>query len=39
MDLEVAGDNRKMQLSKLEECREKAYQNSKIYKKECKKMA
>ena len=32
MDLEAAGEKRKMQLSKLEECREKAYQNAKIYK-------
>jgi hypothetical protein len=32
MDLEAAGEKRKMQLSKLEEWREKAYHNSKIYK-------
>jgi len=32
MDLDVAGDHRKMQLSVLEEWREKAYHNSKIYK-------
>jgi len=32
MDLEAAGDKRKMQLSKLEEWREKAYHNAKIYK-------
>jgi len=32
MDLEVAGDKRKIQLSKLEEWREKAYHNAKIYK-------
>jgi hypothetical protein len=32
MDLEVAGDHRRMQLSELEEWREKAYHNSKIYK-------
>jgi len=32
MDLEAAGDKRKMQLSKLEEWREKAYHNTKIYK-------
>jgi len=32
MDLEAAGDNRKMQLSELEEWREKAYHNAKIFK-------
>ena len=32
MDLDVAGDHRGMQLSELEEWREKAYHNSKIYK-------
>jgi len=32
MDLEAAGDKRKMQLSKLEEWREKEYHNAKIYK-------
>jgi len=32
MDLEAAGDKRKMQLSELEEWREKAYHNAKIYK-------
>jgi len=32
MDLEAAGERRKMQLSELEEWREKAYRNSKIYK-------
>jgi len=32
MDLDVIGDHRRMQLSKLEEWREKAYHNSKIYK-------
>jgi len=32
MDLDVAGDHRRMQLSELEEWREKAYLNSKIYK-------
>jgi hypothetical protein len=32
MDLDVAGIRRKMQLSKLDEWREKAYHNSKIYK-------
>ena len=32
MDLEFAGDKRKMQLSELEEWREKSYHNSKIYK-------
>jgi len=32
MDLDVAGDHRRMQLSELEEWREKAYHNSKIYK-------
>jgi hypothetical protein len=32
MDLHLAGKNRQMQLSKLEEWREKAYHNSKIYK-------
>jgi hypothetical protein len=32
MDLDVVGLKRKMQLSKLDEWREKAYHNSKIYK-------
>ena len=32
MDLDVAGDHRRMQLSELEEWREKAYHNSKIFK-------
>jgi hypothetical protein len=32
MDLDVAGLKRKMQLSELDEWREKAYHNSKIYK-------
>jgi hypothetical protein len=32
MDLHLAGKNRQMQLSELEEWREKAYHNSKIYK-------
>jgi hypothetical protein len=32
MDLEAVGIKRKMQLSKLDEWREKAYHNSKIYK-------
>jgi len=32
MDLDVAGDQRRMQLSELEEWREKAYHKSKIYK-------
>jgi len=32
MDLEAARDKRKMQLSELEEWREKAYHNAKIYK-------
>ena len=32
MDLNTAGDHRRMQLSKLEEWREKAYHSSKIYK-------
>ena len=32
MDFEAAGTNRKMQLSKLDEWREKAYHNAKIYK-------
>jgi len=32
MDPDVAGDHRRMQLSELEEWREKAYHNSKIYK-------
>jgi hypothetical protein len=38
VDLEPAGGKRKMQLSELEEWREKAYHNAKIYK-ESKKMA
>jgi len=32
MDLDVAQEKRQMQLSKLEEWREKAYHSSKIYK-------
>ena len=32
MDFEAARTKRKMQLSKLDECRKKAYHNSKIYK-------
>jgi len=32
MDLDVTGNHRRMQLSELEEWREKAYHNSKIYK-------
>ena len=32
MDLQLAGKNYQMQLSELEEWREKAYNNSKIYK-------
>jgi hypothetical protein len=32
MDLEAARIKRKMQLSELDECQEKAYHNSKIYK-------
>jgi len=32
MNFEAAGEKRKMQLSELEEWREKAYHNSKIYK-------
>ena len=32
MDFEAARKKRKMQLSKLEECREKAYHNAKLYK-------
>jgi len=32
MDFEAAGEKRKVQLSELEEWREKAYHNSKIYK-------
>jgi len=32
MDLDVAEDHRRLQLSELEEWREKAYHNSKIYK-------
>ena len=32
MDQDVAGDHRRMQLSELEEWRDKAYHNSKIYK-------
>jgi len=32
MDFEVVGEKRKLQLSKKEEWREKAYHNSKIYK-------
>jgi hypothetical protein len=36
IDLEAAGIKRKMQLSKLDEWREKAYQNAKMYKKRTK---
>ena len=32
MDLEAAGEKRRMQISELEEWREKAYHNAKIYK-------
>ena len=32
MDLELAGQNQKMQISELEEWREKAYHNAKLYK-------
>jgi hypothetical protein len=32
MDFEVARNKRKMQLSELEEWREKSYHNSKLYK-------
>ena len=32
MDLDIARDQRRMQLSELKEWREKAYHNSKIYK-------
>jgi hypothetical protein len=32
MDFEAVGEKRKMQLSELEEWREKAYHNSRIYK-------
>jgi hypothetical protein len=32
MDFEAAGEKRKMQLFELEERREKAYHNSRIYK-------
>ena len=32
MDFEAAGKKRKMQLSELEEWREKAYHNAKLYK-------
>jgi hypothetical protein len=32
MDFEVAGEKRKMQISELEEWREKAYHSSKLYK-------
>ena len=32
MDFEAAEEKRKIQLLELEECREKAYHNSKIYK-------
>ena len=32
MDLHLAGKNRQMQLSELEEWREKVYHNSKIFK-------
>jgi len=36
MDLEAAGDKRKMQLFELEEWREKTYHNAKIYKERAK---
>jgi dTDP-4-amino-4,6-dideoxygalactose transaminase len=36
MDFEAAGIKRKMQLSKLDEWREKVYHNAKIYKKRTK---
>jgi len=36
MDLDVAGDYRRMQLSELDEWREKAYHNLKIYKEKVK---
>ena len=36
MDFEAAGTNRKMQLSEIDEWREKAYHNAKIYKKRTK---
>ena len=36
MDFEATGEKRKMQLSELEEWREKAYHNSKIYKERAK---
>jgi hypothetical protein len=36
IDFEAAGEKRKMQLSELEEWREKAYHNSRIYKKRTK---
>jgi len=36
MNLAAAGDKRKMQLSELEEWREKAYHNAKVYKKRVK---
>jgi hypothetical protein len=39
MDLEAAREKRKMQLSELEEWKEKTYHNSKIYKKKSQKMA
>jgi hypothetical protein len=39
MDLEVAGVKQQMQLSELDECREKAYHNAKMYKERTKKMA
>jgi len=32
MDLDLAGQNRKMQISELEEWREKAYHSAKLYK-------
>ena len=38
MDLDVAGDHRRMQLSELEEWREKTYHNSKIYKERVKRL-
>jgi hypothetical protein len=39
MDFEAAGKKIKMQLSELEEWREKAYHNAKLYKERTKKVA
>jgi hypothetical protein len=36
MDFEAAGEKRKMQISELEEWREKAYHSSKLYKEKTK---